>query len=61
MWCRLHSTGPEQSQVAESRENCKHSSYDVKEEIFLEPVCDCGIIREDTDSHSYVAAYLLTS
>jgi hypothetical protein len=46
--------------VAESDENCTHSSYDVKEEIFLELVCDCEIIREDIDSHIYVAAYLLT-
>jgi hypothetical protein len=47
--------------VAEYGENCTHSSFDVKEEILLELVFDCEIIREDPDSHSYVAAYLLTS
>jgi hypothetical protein len=58
MWYRLHSLGPGQGQAAESNENCTHSSYDLKEEIFLELVCDCEIIRVDPDSHSYVAAYV---
>jgi hypothetical protein len=38
MWYKLHSLGPGQGQAVESNENCTHSSYDVKEEIFLELV-----------------------